>query len=632
MGRQIILPTIMLILFVSTSVDLHGGETIHVDSQTAPSLVEAARRVNDRKETGSLKIVLAPGVYNLNRTVLFDPKVSFTEEERLILEAEILPDDPLWRPELMPVIISTEFPERWGEGGDPIEISGIKIETNHVTLRGLKFLGSPVPGIWYYPIFRGGKDLNDLLVTQCLFAMENYGVTADVGILANGHGVVVDHCVFYNCRNPVVFWRATGGKSCGCAMRSCIVEGAYTSGVWTCDTAEDFEFRRNIFSRCNYAWMRDAGNERTYRLEECVITECHHFSGICRSGFELAPAGKEICFEESKVVKNGKLLLEKSGGIDVAVSINFLHPMPGTLGCDLGAGLFIDSREAPYSHRTFTYKIIDGLEIQADVYLPMEAKYIPVVVYIHGGGLMFGSKESIWVSLRDAIVESNCALVSIDFRLAPETKVEEILQDVVDACKWIRSKGAVRYSLDPGRLALIGGSSGGYQVLLAGRALEPRPRAVISVSGLGDLDLLRKNHNPDRSGLNWDESPYSMVNKRPLTGSEDEERLKMSRYLMENGWLLYEILGFDPDEEPERYNTLSLFKDIPSDYPPTLVVHAEKDGAVPFREAERIMKALTERAIECELFAVEEGHASSLINKYSESVKRIKSFLNEKLK
>ena len=237
-----------------------------------------------------------------------------------------------------------------------------------------------------------------------------------------------------------------------------------------------------------------------------------------------------------------------------------------------------------------------------------------------------------WEPLRDALVEAGYAFVSIDFRLAPETKAEEIIQDVVDACRWIRSKGAKRFSLDTEALALIGGSSGGYLVLMAGRRLEPRPRALISVSGLGDLDLLRKNHNPDRSGLNREEGSYAVVKSAPVSGSEDPKRLKMGRYLMENGWLLYETLGFDPDEDPARYDRLGLFKEIPADFPPTLVVHAEKDPNVPFKEAKKILSALEDRNVECELCSVAEGHSSVVIEKYPGVKERIVSFLNKHLK
>lgn len=50
-----------------------------------------------------------------------------------------------------------------------------------------------------------------------------------VGVIANGHGLVLEHDVFYNVRNAVVFWNAEGGTSHRNAMRNCLVYGASVS-------------------------------------------------------------------------------------------------------------------------------------------------------------------------------------------------------------------------------------------------------------------------------------------------------------------------------------------------------------------------------------------------------------------
>jgi hypothetical protein len=329
------------------------AETLYLDSRSGndsnpgsedksiKTFQRATELVNSLAEAGPTTLIVAPGVYTLTGTVLFQNARNYTEEDRLTIRAKILPDEPGWRPELMPILLCTEIPEQVGKTNEVIENTGLKIELNHVTIRGLKFLGSPVPRIWYYPIFREGKDLKDLIITQCIFSMESYAVTCNVGVLANGHGLVIDHCIFYNCRNPVVYWRAEEGISYGNAMRYCLVEGAYTSGVWVCDTAEDFDFHHNIITQSNFAWMRDAENRRKYRLHDCIITENKHYSGECGANWKLSQTGSDIVFEEKNVRKEGEVILEKGNGIDVEIPNNFLHVMPGTLGSDLGAGLFI---------------------------------------------------------------------------------------------------------------------------------------------------------------------------------------------------------------------------------------------------------------------------------------------------
>lgn len=345
-----LLSIIFVVMMISSSII---GETLYLDSRNGndsnlgseeksiKTFQRAAELVNSSAEAGPTTLIVAPGVYTLTETVLFQNARNYTAEDRLTIRAKILPDDPDWRPELMPVLLGTEIPEQVGQTNEIIESTGLKIELNHVTIRGLKFLGSPVPRIWYYPIFREGKDLKDLIITQCIFTMESYAVTCNVGVLANGHGLVIDHCIFYNCRNPVVYWRAKEGNSYGNVMRYCIVDGAYTSGVWVCDTAEDFDFHHNIITRSNFAWMRDAENRRNYRLHDCLITENKYYSGECGANWELNQTGPDIVFEEKNVIKQGEVILETGKGIDLEIPNNFLHVMPGTLGNDLGAGLFI---------------------------------------------------------------------------------------------------------------------------------------------------------------------------------------------------------------------------------------------------------------------------------------------------
>ena len=328
-------------------VDGANGNDVNPGTEQKPlkTIGQAAAMVNSKTEGGPTTIKVAPGVYNLTEAVLFENTRPYTKEKRLTIEATVLPDDPNWKPVLMPVILSTEIPQQWEKTNAQIETSGLKVEINHVTIGGLKFLGSPVLHIWYYPIFREGKSLEDLTVTQCLFAMDSYALSSNVAIIANGHGLVVDHCIFYNCRNPIVFWNADGGTSKNNAMRYCIVDGAYTSGLWVCQTAEDFEFHHNIITRSRYAWMRDSSNQRKYRLHDCIITDNEYYSGECGADWKLKATGPGIVYKEKDVIKTGKIVLEMGNGIDLPVPRNFLHPLPGTLGSDLGAGLFREKQK-----------------------------------------------------------------------------------------------------------------------------------------------------------------------------------------------------------------------------------------------------------------------------------------------
>jgi acetyl esterase/lipase len=113
-----------------------------------------------------------------------------------------------------------------------------------------------------------------------------------------------------------------------------------------------------------------------------------------------------------------------------------------------------------HSKETFTYKKVGDLEIKADVYRPAGAGPHPAIVWIHGGGLIFGSRATIPADENDLFLRAGYITVSIDYRLAPETKVPAILEDVEGAYRWVREKGPALFQCDPERLAVVGQSGG----------------------------------------------------------------------------------------------------------------------------------------------------------------------------
>src|SRR5438105_15950472 len=86
---------------------------------------------------------------------------------------------------------------------------------------------------------------------------------------------------------------------------------------------------------------------------------------------------------------------------------------------------------------TYTYKIIGDTKIEADVYRSANPKARPVLVWIHGGALIVGHRDSVPKQLLDLAKQEDYALVSIDYRLGPEAKLPAIADDVRDAIAWI---------------------------------------------------------------------------------------------------------------------------------------------------------------------------------------------------
>lgn len=325
------------------------AETIHVDSRNGSdansgtekeplrTLGKAAEMINRKTKQGPTTIKVAPGIYNLSKCVVFKSTRPYTEKDRLVIEAAILPDDLQWKPTLMPVVLSTEDPRKQGKLDGLTETLGLKIELSHVTIRGLRFLGNPSARNWHCCVSRIGDDLDDLVVTQCMFIGDRDALDIYCAVLATGDRFVVDHNIFYNCHSGAVFWDGPQGiPGKGNTVRYCIVNGAYIAGVWTCQTAEDFEFGHNIVTRSEYFWMRKRiTNPKKYRLHDCIVSNNKNYSGYGIVSGPTGRTGPEVTYNEKNVIKEGQVVLVKDKRAK-----NYLHVVEGTFGSGLGAGLF----------------------------------------------------------------------------------------------------------------------------------------------------------------------------------------------------------------------------------------------------------------------------------------------------
>lgn len=311
-------------------VDSDNGKDFNVGSIQSPvaSIQKALRMLkNSNFELATIKV--NPGVYVLDSHLSISSFIG-----RIVLEASILPDDSLWRPEYMPIILSNA---RKGEiEEDKNFVVGILIDKSNVDIRGLNFLGYQYPNTRYFPIARLSKKYKGLHVEQCVFVGDDDASHIQVGVIAHGDSVKINNCIFHHVRNTVVFFEDSGsGIKYGNSLTNCIINGASQSAVWTAWPDSGFVFNNNIVTNCNYVWMKNSFNETVYSMDNCIVTNNKNDQG----DENRRPAQFKLI--ETNVIKNGAIeIRKKEEKVDLPLPKDYLHILPNTLGYELKAGIY----------------------------------------------------------------------------------------------------------------------------------------------------------------------------------------------------------------------------------------------------------------------------------------------------
>jgi acetyl esterase/lipase len=272
------------------------------------------------------------------------------------------------------------------------------------------------------------------------------------------------------------------------------------------------------------------------------------------------------------------------------------------------AGASRPAAEANLAKQTFTYKTIGQTAVKADVYRLPRDGVRPVVVWIHPGALIAGSRDMLPVDERDRLLAAGLIVVAVDYRLAPETKFPDILRDIEDAHRWVRDSGPALFGADAKRVATVGASAGGYLALMAGARVQPRLKAVVSLYGYGDVAGTWYSR-PDRfySALPrvTKEEAYRAVGHGELSEGSWRDRNAFYVYCRQNGLWPRAVVGLDPDTDAAKYAAYSPERLATPEFPPTLLLHGDRDVDVPFQMSERMAAVLARQHVEHDLIRME---------------------------
>ena len=129
-------------------------------------------------------------------------------------------------------------------------------------------------------------------------------------------------------------------------------------------------------------------------------------------------------------------------------------------GYALGAAVLEVNAQKMARDDTLQIPVRDGTVLRAKLWAEHATPNLPVLLYFHGGGFTVGSPETHEALCKHLAHLAQCAVVSLDYRLAPEHTFPTAHNDAFDALKWLAAN-ATNLGLDVTRMAIGGDSAGG---------------------------------------------------------------------------------------------------------------------------------------------------------------------------
>ena len=227
-----------------------------------------------------------------------------------------------------------------------------------------------------------------------------------------------------------------------------------------------------------------------------------------------------------------------------------------------------------------TYHIASNQENKLDLYVPRGATGpTPVLMYIHGGGWVGGTKESSVLRILPYL-ESGWAVANVEYRLGAVARAPAAVEDGLCALRWvIRNSG--QYNLDTSRIVTTGNSAGGHLALTTG---------MIPASAGLDRECPGNEELSVAAIINW----YGITEVGDLLDGPNTKS-----YAVE--WMGSLENRF---EIAERVSPMTYVR---AGLPPTLTIHGDADPTVPYQHAVMLHEKLDELGIPNELHTVPGG-------------------------
>jgi acetyl esterase/lipase len=230
------------------------------------------------------------------------------------------------------------------------------------------------------------------------------------------------------------------------------------------------------------------------------------------------------------------------------------------------------------------YGFASGVPLKLDVWQAKTDNPVPTVIYIHGGGWLFGDRAGAVVYMMPWL-ERGWNVVNVEYRMSGTALAPAAVEDVRCALRWVY-RNAKEYHLDINRILVTGHSAGGHLALMAGM-LQPedgfdnncpadpvldvpmKVSAIVNFYGPADVADLLDGPNRKTYAIAW------------LGGQTD--RVEIAKRV-----------------SPMAYVRPGL--------PPILTIHGDADSVVPYADSVRLHEALNKAHVPNVLYTIHGGN------------------------
>ena len=249
------------------------------------------------------------------------------------------------------------------------------------------------------------------------------------------------------------------------------------------------------------------------------------------------------------------------------------------------------------TYKNFEYYEYNSLKLCASIYKAVNNKKNKSIIYIHGGGLLYGSRNDLPEKYINLFLESGYNLITLDYPLAPEAKLTDILDCLDIGIKWFKENATKTLQLPSYEYFLFGRSAGAYLCLLLTAKYNNQPIGIISFYGYYELTN-RAFSDPNPYYSSFSAIPKNIIDKllylAPVAEAKLETRYMLYVYCRQQGTWLDSFIS-----SPYEKIKFSLNDEALSKLPPVFLTASRNDTDIPFTVSlhmlEHIQKAVLEK-------------------------------------